>query len=121
MEWLPPKTIPATPLSAVVEWSEAGSGLPSSWPELTWVGPIAHSPARLQPLELSEKSSEKYTVPPLQTPAAQPQVPSLPHFLPQTPQLFGSLAVVASQALAPLPSQSDLPLGQRVQLLLVQY
>src|SRR5688572_15579910 len=54
-------------------------------------------------------------VPPLQTEATQPQVPSLPHFRPQLPQLLASVAVLTSQALAPFLSQSRVPAPQAAQ------
>jgi hypothetical protein len=55
---------------------------------------------------LSEKSSEKYTVPPVQAELEQPQVPSDPQVVPQPPQLSGLLATLISQPFAPVRSQS---------------
>lgn len=48
-------------------------------------------------------------VPPLQLLDEQPQVPSEPQRVAQPPQLFGSLAVAASQAFVPSLSQSLWP------------
>lgn len=60
-------------------------------------------------------------VPPLQLLDAQPQVPSAPQRVPQPPQLFGSLAVTASQAFVPSLSQSLCPLEQAEHVPLLQY
>jgi hypothetical protein len=58
---------------------------------------------------LSEKSSEKLIVPPLHAPAEQPHVASLPHLIPQPPQLAGFVEMLVSQPFAPALSQSPRP------------
>ena len=97
--------MPATPLSALGEWSWTGSGGYPSAETPADVAPMPHSDPSVQPRELSEKSSEKATVPPLQALELQAQVASLPQCVAQAPQWAGSLESWASQPFAELPSQ----------------